>query len=394
MKKLKVAVIGCGGIANQKHFPALKNNSDMNEIVAFCDVIEERAVKAAKEFGTPDAKVYTDYRELLKDESIEVVHICTPNVSHSEIAIAAFEAKKNVYCEKPMSHSTEEAEKMVEAWKESGMQFTVGYQNRFRPEVQNLHAACEKGDLGEIYYGKAHAVRRRGVPTWGVFMDKEAQGGGPLIDIGTHALDITLWCMNNYDIDSVTGSVFYKLGGLQQATEGNLFGPWDPKTYEVEDSAMGFIKMKNGATINLEASWDEALAQGVPVEILEMAKEMRLNGVPQDEAVRKLAEAGATGPAFAALQGMYGFVQFRKDCKAELEGLKEIMPYCFHMHGKCHYVSEDLKEASIPYNEIMPVIQNSDFDGYIVTEYEDHNSGNAEIMTRRHVAMMKKLLGR
>ena len=117
-------------------------------------------------------------------------------------------------------------------------------------------------------------------------------------------------------------------------------------------------------------------------------------GVPQDEAVRKLAEAGATGPAFAALQGMYGFVQFRKDCKAELEGLKEIMPYCFHMHGKCHYVSEDLKEASIPYNEIMPVIQNSDFDGYIVTEYEDHNSGNAEIMTRRHVAMMKKLLGR
>ena len=154
-----------------------------------------------------------------------------------------------------MSHSPIEALKMVEAWKQSGMQFTVGYQNRFRSEVQNLHAACEAGDLGEIYYGKAHAVRRRGVPTWGVFMDKEQQGGGPLIDIGTHALDITLWCMNNYDIDSVSGSVFYKLGALQQATGGNLFGPWDPNTYEVEDSAMGFIKMKNGATINLEASW-------------------------------------------------------------------------------------------------------------------------------------------
>ena len=255
MSKLKVAVIGCGGIANQKHFPALKNNADLAEIVAFCDIIEERAQKAAEEFGAPGAKVYTDYRELLKDESIEVVHICTPNVSHSEIAVAAFEAKKNVYCEKPMSHSTEEAEKMVEAWKKSGMQFTVGYQNRFREEVMNLHSACEKGDLGEIYYGKAHAVRRRGVPTWGVFMDKEKQGGGPLIDIGTHALDITLWCMNNYDVDSVTGSVFYKLGGLQQATEGNLFGPWDPKTYEVEDSAMGYIKMKDGSAITLEASW-------------------------------------------------------------------------------------------------------------------------------------------
>lgn len=255
MSKLQVGIVGCGGIANQKHFPALKNNAELNEITAFCDIIEERAVKAAEEFGVPDAKVYTDYRELLADPDVEVVHICTPNVSHSEIAVAAFEAKKHVYCEKPMSHSTEEAEKMVEAWKQSGMQFTVGYQNRFRPEVQNLHAACEKGELGDIYYGKAHAVRRRGVPTWGVFMDKTAQGGGPLIDIGTHALDITLWCMGNYDIDCVTGSVFYKLGGLKQATEGNLFGPWDPDTYEVEDSAMGYIKMKNGAAIHLEASW-------------------------------------------------------------------------------------------------------------------------------------------
>lgn len=255
MAKIKVGVVGCGGIANQKHFPALKNNGDLNEIVAFCDIIVERAEKACAEFGAEGAKVYQDYHDLLADPNVEVVHICTPNVYHSEIAIAAFEAKKHVYCEKPMSHSPIEALKMVEAWKKSGMQFTVGYQNRFRPEVQNLHAACEAGDLGDIYYGKAHAVRRRGVPTWGVFMDKAQQGGGPLIDIGTHALDITLWCMNNYDIDSVTGSVFYKLGGLQQATEGNLFGPWNPDTYEVEDSAMGFIKMKNGATINLEASW-------------------------------------------------------------------------------------------------------------------------------------------
>ena len=255
MSKVKIGIIGCGGIANQKHFPALKDNSNLNEIVAFCDVIEERASKAAKEFGAQNAKVYTDYKDLLKDKEVEVVHICTPNVAHSVIAIDAFKAKKHVYCEKPMSHKTEEAEKMVEAWKASGMKFTVGYQNRFRAEVMNLHEACINGDLGEIYYGKAHAVRRRGVPTWGVFMDKEKQGGGPLIDIGTHALDITLWCMNNYDVESVSGSVFYKLGGLQQATEGNLFGPWNPETFEVEDSAMGFVKMKDGATINLEASW-------------------------------------------------------------------------------------------------------------------------------------------
>lgn len=260
-KKLKIGFIGCGGIATNKHFPAMKANGELNELVAFCDIIEERAVKAAKEFGTPDAKVYTDYRDLLANEEVEVVHICTPNVSHSEIAIAAFEAKKHVYCEKPMSHDPAEAEKMVEAWKQSGMKFTIGYQNRFRPEVLNLHEACRKGDLGDIYYAKAHAVRRRAVPTWGVFMDKAQQGGGPLIDIGTHALDITLWCLGKYDIDSVSGSVFYKLGSLPEAVEGNIFGPWDPETYEVEDSAMGFIKMEDGSLISLEASWALNIAE-------------------------------------------------------------------------------------------------------------------------------------
>ena len=255
MKTLRVGIIGCGGIANQKHIPALKNTSDLNEVVAFCDTILERAQKAAQEFDTKDPLICSDYHELLAREDIDVVHICTPNVSHSEIAIAAFKAKKHVYCEKPMSHSTKDAEKMMEAWKQSGMKFTVGYQNRFRSDVQNLHEACANGDLGDIYYAKAHAVRRRGVPTWGVFMDKEQQGGGPLIDIGTHALDITLWCMNKYDIESVTGSVFYKLGSIPQAMEGNLFGTCDPTTYDVEDSAVGFVKLKDGTTITLEASW-------------------------------------------------------------------------------------------------------------------------------------------
>ncbi len=254
-KKLKIGIVGCGGIANQKHLPAMKANSDLCEVVAFCDIIPERAEKAAKEYGTEGAKVYEDYHDLLANPEVEVVHVLTPNVAHCPITVAAFEAGKQVYCEKPKAHNTADAEKMIDAWKKSGKQFTIGYQNRFRPEVQNLKKACDKGELGDIYYGKAHAIRRRGVPTWGVFPDKSKQGGGPLIDIGTHALDITLWCMNNYDVESVTGSVFYKLGELEQATEGNLFGPWDPKTFEVEDSAMGFIRMKNGAAISLESSW-------------------------------------------------------------------------------------------------------------------------------------------
>lgn len=253
--KLQVGVIGCGGIANQKHFPALKSQADKCEIVAFCDIIVERAQKGAKEYGTPDAKVYEDYHELLKDEAIDVVHVCTPNVAHCPITVAAFEAGKHVLCEKPMAATTEDAQKMMDAWKKSGKKFTIGYQNRFRKDTQTLYKACQAGDLGEIYFAKAHAIRRRAVPTWGVFPDKAKQGGGPLIDIGTHALDITLWMMDNYEVESVTGSVFEKLGHLEEATKGNMFGPWDPKTYEVEDSAFGYIKMKNGAAIFLEAAW-------------------------------------------------------------------------------------------------------------------------------------------
>ena len=255
MAKLKIGIIGCGGIANSKHMPALQNQAELCEMVAFCDIIPERAEEAAAKYGVPGAKVYTDYTELLKDETIDVVHVLTPNVAHCPITVDAFAAGKHVMCEKPMAATTEDAEKMMEAWKKSGKKFTIGYQNRFRPDTMCLHEACESGDLGDIYMGKAHAVRRRAVPTWGVFPNKALQGGGPLIDIGTHALDLTLWCMNNYEVESVSGSVFYKLGHLPEATKGNMFGPWDPETYEVEDSAFGFVKMKNGATIFLEASW-------------------------------------------------------------------------------------------------------------------------------------------
>ena len=257
MGKLRIAIVGCGGIANQKHMPSIKANADKADMVAFCDLIPERAEKAAKEYGVEGAKVYTDYKEMLADTSVEfdVVHVCTPNVAHCPITVAAFEAGKHVMCEKPMAHNTEDARKMIDAWKKSGKKFTIGYQNRLRDDTQTLHASCEAGELGDIYFAKAHAIRRRAVPTWGVFPNKALQGGGPLIDIGTHALDITLWMMNNYEPASVSGQVFYKLGRQEDGPAGNVFGPWDPKTFEVEDSAFGLVKMKNGATIYLEASW-------------------------------------------------------------------------------------------------------------------------------------------
>ena len=108
MEKLKVGIIGCGGIANSKHMPALKSQNDKCEMVAFCDIIPERAQKAAAKYGIDGAKVYEDYHELLKDSSIDVVHVLTPNVAHCPITIAAFEAGKHVMCEKPMAATTED----------------------------------------------------------------------------------------------------------------------------------------------------------------------------------------------------------------------------------------------------------------------------------------------
>lgn len=249
---ISIGIIGCGGIANGKHLPSLATVENA-EIVAFCDIIEERASKAREDYGSDAANVYTDYRELLKDESIDVVHVCTPNISHAEISIAAMEAEKHVMCEKPMAKTSIEAKAMIETMKKTGKKLTIGYQNRFRKDSQHLHMLCQEGELGEIYNAKAHAIRRRAVPTWGVFLDEEAQGGGPLIDIGTHALDLTLWMMDNYKPKYVVGSAYHKLSQTKNAA--NAWGSWNPNEFNVEDSAFGFVTMENGATIYLEASW-------------------------------------------------------------------------------------------------------------------------------------------
>ena len=254
MAKTRVGIIGCGGIANGKHMPALKKVNDC-EMVAFCDIIVEKAEKAKADYGTEDAKVYTDYKELLKDETIDVVHVCTPNRSHSFITVDALHAGKHVMCEKPMAINSKEAKKMLDAAKETGKLLTIGYQSRFRPDSRYMKDEAEADTFGEIYYAKATALRRRMVPTWGVFLNEYEQGGGPLIDIGTHALDLTLWIMDNYKPKYCVGTTYHKLNNEPKDNQGNAWGSWDPEKFTVEDAAFGFVVMENGATIILESSW-------------------------------------------------------------------------------------------------------------------------------------------
>ena len=302
-RTVRVAIIGCGGIANGKHMPSLAKLKNV-QMVAFCDIIPERAEKAAKQYGVEGARTYTDYKELLKDESIEVVHVCTPNRSHSFITVDALEAGKHVMCEKPMAINSAEAKKMIDAAKRTGKKLSIGYQSRQRADSKYMKLEADNGTFGDIYFAKAHAIRRRAVPTWGVFLNKEEQGGGPLIDIGTHALDLTLWMMNNYKPKYCVGTTYHALNN--QTNQGNAWGNWDPEKFTVEDSAFGFIVMENGATIVLESAWAlntldyrEAVTSVCgTLAGADMIDGLRINGVRNGAQYTFLPKLDAEGAAF------------------------------------------------------------------------------------------------
>ena len=244
------AIIGCGLIAESKHIPGITNNPDAR-ITALCDIIPERAERLKAQFGLTDAAVYSDYREMLKDPDIDIVHIATPNPTHCEITVAAFEAGKHVLTEKPLGLNREECEKMIAAAQKAGKKFTVGFNWRYRPEAQYLKRVMERGDLGEVYFAKAHATRYRAVPYWGQLINGN-NGGGVIIDGAPHAIDLVLWLLDNYDVLSVKAHCYNKMKGK---SEYNIWGPWPEEEFRVEDSGFAMITMKNGVTIMLEAAW-------------------------------------------------------------------------------------------------------------------------------------------
>ena len=303
-RTVKVGIIGCGGIGQNKHMPSLHKIENV-EMVAFCDLIPERAQMCKEKYGTPDALVCTDYRELLAIEDIEVVHVLTPNREHAEISVAALKAGKHVMCEKPMAKTAEGAKQMCEAAKASGKKLAIGYQHRMKPQAITAKEYIDSGALGEIYYANCYAIRRRGTPNWGVFLDAEAQGGGPIIDIATHSLDLTLYLMNNYEPEMVVGKTHKK---LEHPEAGNIWGDNGVSTTPLEEAACAFIRMKNGATIMLETSWslntDEPIQEGSCVLCGSKAgislknNELRINKVEMGRQVVTSVDCSAGGVAF------------------------------------------------------------------------------------------------
>ncbi|SDW65431.1 Gfo/Idh/MocA family protein [Paenibacillus sp. CF384] len=251
-KKLNIGVIGAGSISGA-HLGAYATNKDA-VLVAICDKNEERAQAAAEKYGA--AKIYTDYRELLADPSIDAVSICTWNNTHAEITIAALEAGKNVLCEKPLCKTVEEAERVQAAVEATGKLLQVGFVRRYASSIEVLKRFIDAGDLGEIYYAKATCLRRLGNPG-GWFSDIERSGGGPLIDLGVHIIDICWYLMGKPKVKSVSGNTYRKLGNRSHIKNLGFYkaADYDAEKNDVEDLANAIIRFENGASLMVDVSF-------------------------------------------------------------------------------------------------------------------------------------------
>lgn len=249
-KKVRVGVIGAGGIATGAHIPGYKKILDQVELVAIADVNFDLAKARAAEHGF--GRAFASFDEMLKSAELDCVSVCTPNKFHAPATIAALEAGLNVLCEKPPAMSVDEARSMARAAQKAGKHLRYGFHYRFNPNVQAAKRFADAGEFGEIYAGQVNALRRRRIPGWGVFTSKELQGGGPLIDVGVHMLDSALHIMGYPQPTEVTGVTYRKLGTRPGVGE---WGAWDWKNYNIEDLAMGMIRFANGATLMLQTSF-------------------------------------------------------------------------------------------------------------------------------------------
>jgi predicted dehydrogenase len=234
-KNVRIGLVGVGAAAQINHIPALKKTEGL-ELVALVDRDPEKAQRVAQKFGVPRALDRLD--ELLADESVDVVDLCTPNFLHAPMAQAALEAGKHVLCERPLARSADEAMAMSKAAKKAERLLLCAVQHRFRPDAQLLKRFVEKGDLGAIFQAKAGWLRQR--TTWDSDewrRQKRESGGGVVLDLGFQMLDLSLWVLGQPRVESVTASVHRSRKG------------------EVEDSATAFLRLAGGATLTLEVTW-------------------------------------------------------------------------------------------------------------------------------------------
>lgn len=257
-KKLRIAVIGCGGIA-QQHLKVFKDFPDV-EVVAGVDIVPARLKIMEDTWGVKAN--FKDWKKMLKEVQPDAVTICTPNGVHAAPAIDAANAGCHVITEKPMAMTPAECQKMIEAAKKNKVKLAVGFQQRYHPNSVALKQAADEGVFGNVLFVKCQALRRRGIPNWGVFGQKKLQGGGPMIDIGVHVIEMAHYVMGSPRPVSAAGNTWTYLGNKPSKVNSQWPG-WDYKTYTVEDLAIGQIRFENGAIMQIEASFAAHIEEDV-----------------------------------------------------------------------------------------------------------------------------------
>ena len=250
-RPLRLGFIGAGFIASAQ-LPALAARDDV-DLVAMADVDDRKLDRLADRYDVTSR--YTDWRAMIAREELDAVSVCTPNTLHAEQVIRALKAGLHVLCEKPMAMSTAQAKRMVATAQATGRKLVIGFQYRFNPRTAYLRRAYDDGQFGDILFGRVQALRRRGIPNWGVFGRKDLQGGGPLIDIGVHVLEMCHYTMGCPTPVSASADMFTYIGDQPSDQIESEWKGWDHETYDVEDLAVGRIRFDNGAVIHIEASF-------------------------------------------------------------------------------------------------------------------------------------------
>lgn len=249
MTKIKMGIIGVGGIAQGRHIPTYKELEEHVEVTAVQDINYELAQSVATKFNIP--KVYQHYEQMF--EFVDAVTICTPNKFHAEITISALNAGVHVFCEKPMAMSKDECQQMLAAAKQANKILAIGYHYRFTDAAIRSKLAIEANTVGDPLVIRVQALRRRKVPGWGVFTNKSLQGGGSLIDYGCHFLDLALWLLGEANPINVLGKTYNKLSKMPDQL--NEWGEINHHTFDVDDHVTSFVTFDDGSSMQFECSW-------------------------------------------------------------------------------------------------------------------------------------------
>jgi predicted dehydrogenase len=262
--KVKVGIIGLGGISRLMHLPNVKQ-SVLTELAAVCDIAPGKAESTAREYDVPEW--YDDPYKMLQQAHLDAVVIATPNHTHHDLSVAALGADFHVLSEKPIALNSAEAAHILEVASRKKRIFMADFQERFWPESMILKRFIEAGDLGTIYYGEAVWMRRRGMPPSPTYYQKELTGGGPLIDLGVHVVDLLRWWMGDPEPVTVSAATFNRL-----ARRPDLHPPahdgFNPAHYTVEDMAAGHVRFANGALLTVKVSWMSEIEKSPPHVIL------------------------------------------------------------------------------------------------------------------------------